>query len=129
MKILIWTHHPGDLLGEAIDFVTHGSAQHAGFLRANGMIHEAYLPTVRDRRPIAAELPLVKTFNLRGMTDVGNWLFEAQFEKALGAAIGYSVEDLFRFLFNVPNADEQHTFCSRYVMHTIMQICPPELWP
>ncbi len=26
-------------------------------------------------------------------------------------------------------ADEQHTFCSRYVMHTIMQACPPEYWP
>jgi hypothetical protein len=129
MKILIWTHHPGDLLGEAIDFFTHGSAQHAGFLRANGMIHEAYLPRVRDRKPLAPELPFVKTFRLRGLPEVLEPVFEALFDRALDAAVGYSVEDLFRFLFNAPNVDEKHTFCSRYVMHTIMELCPPHLWP
>jgi hypothetical protein len=129
MRILIWSKHPGDLLGEAIEFVTHGPVAHAAFLRANGMIHEAYLPQVRDRQPVAAELPFVKTFQLRGVMDQLDNLFEFQFDHALDGAVHYSAEDLFRFLFNVPNADEQHTFCSRYVMHTVMQICPPELWP
>ena len=129
MKILIWTHHPGDLLGEAIDFLTHGTAQHAGFLRGNGMIHEAYLPKVRDRKPIAEELQYVKTFTLRGMTPLMDALFENQFELALNGAVKYSVEDLFKFLFNAPNPDEKHTFCSRYVMHTIMLLCRPDFWP
>ena len=129
MKILLWTKHPGDLLGEAITFLTHGPAEHAGFLRANGKIHEAYAPVVRDRDPVAAELPLVKVFRLRGLTPEQELLFESAFDHALGGAVKYSFNDLFRFLFNTPSVDEQHTFCSRYVMHTIMQICPPELWP
>jgi hypothetical protein len=129
MRILIWTKHPGDLLGEVIDFVTHGDEQHTGFERKNGMIHEAYWPRVRDRKPIAAELPFVKTFTLRGITPLQEAMFETCFDHALLQHISYSPADLFRFLFNKPDTDEQHTFCSRYVMHTIMQVCPPELWP
>ena len=129
MKILIWSHHPGDLLGEAIDFLTHGQQQHAGFLRASGLIHEAYLPQVRDRLPMPAEVQYVKTFQLRGQTTLLDALFETQFDHALAGAVKYSMDDLFRYLFNQPNPDEKHTFCSRYVMHTIMQVCPPEFWP
>ena len=116
-------------MGEAIDWVTHGPAPHAGFLRANGMIHEAYPPQVRDRAPMAPELPYVKAFRLRGVTPALDGQFEAQFDRALAGAVRYSVADLFRFLFNAPEPDETRTFCSRYVMHTIMQVCPPELWP
>lgn len=129
MEILLWTHHPGDVLGEAIDFFTHGGAEHAGFLRRNGMIHEAYWPRVRDRQPVVAELALVQTFTLRGLPPELDAAFEAQFDRALQAGIQYSVGDLFRFLFNAPNLDERHTFCSRYVLHTIVQVCPPEYWP
>jgi len=129
MRILIWTKHPGDLLGEAIDLVTHGPAQHAAFLRRNGLIHEAYWPQVRDRKLMAEELPLVKTFTLRGLTPIQEAIFETYFDHALLQHIKYSPADLFRFLFNRPDTDEKHTFCSRYVMHTIMQVCPPELWP
>ncbi len=102
MKILIWTHHPGDLLGDAINFLTHGPAQHAGFLRANGLIHEAYLPRVRDRQPVAAELPYVKTFRLRDLPPEWDAAFEAQFDRALRESVKYSLADLFRYLFNAP---------------------------
>jgi hypothetical protein len=129
MKILIWTHHPGNVLGEAIDFATHGQAQHAAFLRRNGLIHEAYWPQLRDRLPMAAELPYVKVFTLRDLTPELAAAFEVQFDRALAAHIQYSVGDLFRFLFNAPNANEARTFCSRYVMHTIMEVCPAQLWP
>jgi hypothetical protein len=129
MRIINWTKHPGDMLGEAIDFLTHGSCQHSGFLRANGMIHEAYWPHIRDRAPIELELPFAKVFKLRGITPVQEAMFETFFDHALSLRIEYSPEDLFRYLFNVPNSDEQHTFCSRYVMHTIMQICEEDKWP
>ena len=129
MRILIWTHHPGDLLGEAINFLTHGPAQHAGFLRQNGMIHEAYLPRVRDRAPVADELPFIKSIVLEGCSPYMDGLFEGAFDRALGVQVRYSVADLFRFLFNQPNVDESHTFCSRYVMHQIMTVAPSELWP
>lgn len=129
MRILIWTHHPGDLLGEAINFLTHGPAQHAGFLRSNGMIHEAYLPRVRDRAPIADELPFIKSFVLEGVSPDLGAAFEKAFDQALGLQVKYSMADLFRYLFNQPNVDEGHTFCSRYVMHQIMTIAPAELWP
>jgi len=129
MIIATWTKHPGDLLGETIDFLTHGPAQHAAFVRRNGMIHEAYLPHVRDRKPIAAELPNVKTFRILALPAYYDAMFEAQFDEALCAQVKYSVGDLFRYLFNVPNVDEAHTFCSRYVMHTIMEICPQSYWP
>lgn len=131
MRILIWTHHPGDLLGDAITFLTHGSAQHAGFLRANGMIHEAYLPRVRDRKPIADELPFVKTFRLRGLPDSFDAAFEKRFDQALppNAPVEYSVEYLFRFLFNEPGADDHATFCSRYVFHTVQMVAPAQYWP
>jgi hypothetical protein len=129
MRIATWSKHPGDLLGETIDFFTHGPAQHAGFVRLNGMIHEAYLPQVRDRAPVAGELQYVQTFRILGLPLSYDDLFEKQFDRALAGAVKYSIGDLFRFLFNVPNVDESHTFCSRYVMHTIMQICPQSYWP
>jgi hypothetical protein len=129
MKVAIWTKHPGDLLGEAIDFLTHGSAQHAAFIRADGLIVEAYWPHVRQRVMLPAERPFVKIFELRGMTPELHAAFELEFDRMLFAPAQYSGEDLFRFLFNQPNTDEKETFCSRLVMHTTMGVCPPELWP
>ena len=129
MKTLIWTHHPGDWLGEAIDFLTHGTAQHAGFMRQNGLIVEAYWPRVRQRAVLEAEKPFIRPFILRGMTPGLDAAFEAEFDRLLAAPPEYSGEDLFAFLFNQPNVDEKHTFCSRLVMHTTMNICPAELWP
>ena len=129
MKIAIWTHHPGDLLGEAIDFLTHGTAQHAGFIRQSGLIVEAYWPRVRQRAIVDAERPFMKVFELRGMTPALHDAFEVEFDRLLAHPPEYSGEDLFRFLFNQPNTDEKHTFCSRLVMHEIMTVCPPEIWP
>lgn len=133
MRILIWTKHPGDVFGEVIDFLTHGEAQHAGFLRQNGLIHEAYTPRVRDRKPTQAELPFIRIFKLRGVDNMPiiESVFEREFDKALppNAPVDYSIEDLFRFLFNKPAPREDKTFCSRYVLHTIQQILHPDFWP
>lgn len=124
MKIAIWTKHPGDLLGEAIDFLTHGKAQHAGFIRTNGMIHEAYLPKVRDRAILDAELPYLKTFDLAGLTMAQSDQFERIFDIMLAASIQYSLTDLFRYELNIPMPSDLSTICSRYVYHTIGQVSP-----
>ncbi len=129
MKIAIWTHHPGDLLGEAIDFLTHGSAQHAGFIRQSGLIVEAYWPKVRQRPVLDAERPFLRVFELRGMSAEQHDAFEAWFDRLLAAPPEYSGVDLFRFLFNRPDTDEKHTYCSRLVMHGCMDLLPPILWP
>jgi len=71
----------------------------------------------------------LSVFALRGMTPALEDAFEAEFDRILAAPPAYSGEDLFGFLFNQPNTDESHTFCSRLVMHTIMRVAPPELWP
>jgi hypothetical protein len=122
MKIAIWTKHPGDLLGEAIDFLTHGNAQHAGFIRANGLIHEAYLPKVRDRQILDAERSFLKTFDLMGVTPEQDAQFERIFDIMLAASIEYSIADLFRYELNIPMPDNLETICSRYVYHTINQV-------
>lgn len=129
MKVLIWTHHPGDLLGEVIDFLTHGTAQHAGFLRANGMIHEAYFPQVRDRAMLDSEKPFIKTFYVKDITPQQEALFEAAFDAALKIPVRYDIGDLFGFLFNRPNTNENETFCSRYVYHLCKTILPGDMWP
>lgn len=132
MKIILWSKHPGDLLGEAIDFLTHagkGGAEHAGFQRQNGMIVEAYWPKVRQRAILDAERPFLKAFTLRDITSELDAAFETHFDEILKAPPEYSGEDLFAFLFNQPNVDEKHTFCSRLVMHLTMNVCPPEIWP
>jgi hypothetical protein len=111
------------LLGEAIDFETHGNFEHAAFLRTNGMVHECYLPHVRDRALIPEEIQYIRVFSLFRADDF-EARFEANFDWNLKADIQYSVLDLFRFLFNVPDCDEKHTFCSRYVFHTIGLVAP-----
>lgn len=123
MKILIWTKHPGDLLGEAIDFLTHGDAQHAGFLRDDGVtVHEAYLPKVRDRPLINSEKRFVRKFSL-GSSNMSE-LYEKRFDKDLEKSISYSIEDLFKYELNVPYATDQSTICSSYVFATIMLVDP-----
>jgi hypothetical protein len=129
MKIIIWTHHPDDLLGKAIDALTHGDAQHAAFLRADGeTIVEAYWPQVRQRVLLAAEKPFIRTFKIRGLTPEQETAIEALLDKILLAPPKYSGEDLFRFLFNAPNVDEAHTFCSRLVLHVLEQVLPEDAW-
>jgi hypothetical protein len=129
MKVIIWTHHPDDLLGKAIDALTHGDAQHAAFLRADGeTLVEAYWPQVRQRVLLDAEKPFIRTFKIRGLTPEQETAIEALLDKTLLAPPKYSGEDLLRFLFNAPNVDEAHTFCSRFVLHVLEEILPPELW-
>jgi hypothetical protein len=123
MRGLIWTSHPGDLLGEAIDFVTHGNAQHFGFLRADGRtVHELYLPQVRDRILDDKEKPLIRKFRLRDAGDFEDE-FEALFDANLAAGIKYSVPDLFKILFNVPFPTDKSGVCSTYGLHCIRQVC------
>ena len=129
MKILLWTKHPGDILGEAIQFATHGPAQHAGFLRGNGLVHEAYFPQVRDRALTEQEKPFVQVFSLAGITPEQEAKFERWFDASIKLQTQYSIADLFRFAFNIPFPDEQHTICSRYVYRCCQAILPDWLWP
>ena len=115
VKVAIWTHHPGDDLGEAIDFVTHGTAQHAGFIRENGQIHELYLPKLRDREVIPEEVPYLKIFDIEGMTPEISAKLERHFDIYLQSGLEYSVTDLFRILFDIPMPNELAMCCSQYV--------------
>lgn len=124
MKIALWTKHPGDLLGGAIDFVTHGDCQHAGFIRANSMIHEAYMPKVRDRAILDSERPFLRIFELQGCTPKQDAEFERIFDLMLEAGIKYDIGDLFRYALNIPMPNDLETICSRYVFHTIGQVSP-----
>jgi len=128
MRGLIWTKHPGDMLGEAIDFLTHGNAQHFGFLRADGItVHEAYFPRVRDRLLLESEKPLVRKFRLN-LADSFNAAFEQAFDNALKNPERYSIEDLFKYQLSIPFPDDKSTICSVYGMSTIRKVCP-ELSP
>lgn len=129
LKILIWTHHPGDLLGDAIDFLTHGTAQHAGWQDIDGSVVEAYWPRLRRRALVDAERQYIAAFTIRGITTDE----EIQISKHLAMDLlhppEYSGWDLFRFLFNRPDTSEKSTFCSRYVQHTCEIDLVPNLWP
>jgi hypothetical protein len=129
--IALWTKHPGDLLGEAITFLTHGPAQHAGWIGSDGVtIYEAYLPKTR-RRPITEqEKPAVRLFTLEGMTPELAKAFERWLKVATDPQFAeeYSVRGLFGFALNIPPPDEQHVFCSEWVMQSIRQVAP-ELIP
>jgi hypothetical protein len=129
VKILIWTHHPGDLLGEAIDFVTHGSAEHAGWLDEDGSIVEAYWPKLRRRAMIESEKQFIKAFDIAGLTPFNSVSLSARFAQDLQHPPEYSGWDLFAYLFNKPNVNENSTFCSRYVQHTCESVLPQDLWP
>lgn len=127
VKVAIWTKHPGDILGEAIDFVTKGIAQHAGFLRGNGTIHELYIPRVRDRAIVDAERPYLKFFDIDGLTPELSQKLETLFDAAIKTHIGYSVLDLFRILFDKPKPDDNSMVCSQYVFHQLSILKLPPL--
>jgi hypothetical protein len=132
VKVAIWTQHPGDVLGDAIDFVTHGCAQHAGFIRGNGRIHELYPPQVRDRDIADGERPFLKTFDPEGLTDGLSAKLERHFDAVLewtakGDGISYSVEDLFRIWLNIPKPPDGQMVCSQYVFHMLRMIGLPPL--
>lgn len=124
VKVAIWTHHPHDLLGGAIDFVTHGVAQHTGFVRSNGKIHELYLPHVRDRDIIDAERPYLRVFEIEGLTQELSDKLERHFDVMLenGGQMNYSIEDLFRILLNIPKPPDGSMVCSQYVFHMVKMI-------
>jgi len=128
MRVLIWTTHPGDVLGEAITFLTHGPAQHAGFLRLNGLCHEAYMPKVRDRKLKRAEQQFVRILRLVGpadapVTDSMEAKFERLFDLNIQAGVEYSIADLFRYQLGMDMGGDQQTICSRYVFHCIPMCC------
>jgi hypothetical protein len=129
LKILIWTHHPGDLLGEAIDFLTHGTAQHAGWQDVDGSVVEAYWPKLRRRQLMDAERLYIRAFNLRYISTAEEIQISKRLARDLTHPPSYSGWDLFRFLFNKPNASETSTFCSRYVQHLCEDELHPDLWP
>ena len=129
VKAAIWTHHPGDLLGDAINFETHGLAQHAGFIRGNGRIHELYLPRVRDRDIVDAERPFLLAFDIEGLTDPLNAALERHFDVMLeaGGQMDYSVADLFRIVLNIPKPTDGSMVCSQYVFHMLGTVGLPPL--
>ena len=132
VKVFFSNHITGYALGDAIEALTHGPVHHAGFIRRSGLILEAVPPHVTQRAVTdddRAGVRRLSVFALRGMTPALEAAFEKEFDRILAAPPAYSGEDLFGFLFNQPNVDETHTFCSRLVMHTIMQVAAPELWP
>src|SRR6201993_3586040 len=117
MKILIWTGYH-DPLDAAIKFMTHGRGSHAAFLRGDDVtVHEAFWPRVRDRELMPEELHNIEAFELKGLSPVHHRRFERLFDHNLRQGIEYSVADLFRFALNLTSRDENHTFCSRYVLH------------
>lgn len=129
LKILLWTKHPGDLLGEAIDFITHGNAQHAAFRDIDGSVVEAYWPRLRRRELLDVEKQFILAFTLKSIAPEQ----ELQISKGLALDLthppDYSGWDLIRFLFNQPDASETATFCSRYVQHTCETNLPQSMWP
>lgn len=130
MRALIWTHHPGDMLGEAIDFLTHGNAQHFGFLRADGVtVHEAYFPKVRDRKLVPGETNFIRKFRLADLErfpQADEW-FEEAFDKNAALGIKYDVLDLFKYELNIPFTDDKSTICSVYGMKVIRDVVPNHL--
>jgi hypothetical protein len=128
VHVAIWSTHPGDLLGAAINFVTHGPAQHAGFVRGNGNIHELYLPAVRDRAIVEAEKPFIRQFAIEGLTDELNTKLERHFDVVLdNNTIRYSIADLFRILFNQEAPADGSMVCSQYVFKMLKMIGLPPL--
>ncbi len=126
--ILLWTVHPGDLLGEPIQFLTHGPVTHAGFLRSDGVtVHENYLPQVRNRPLLPAEKPGVRVFQMEGMTPEIAAKFERYFALAAEpqTALHYSIANLFEYLANRPPASEADGLdCSAYVNQTVRRLAP-----
>ena len=129
MRIMIWTKRR-TLLDRLISFFTHGKGYHAGFLRAdNKTIHEAFMPKLRDRPLTKEDIECAEIYNLEGMTEELHAAFERQFNYNLTQNIQYSILDLFRYLFNLPSKDEQHTYCSRYVLHCCFVLLTTDLIP
>ena len=124
----IWTTHPGDILGEAIDFVTHGAAQHAGFIRGNGQVHELYLPRIRERQVLPEEKKFIRVFEIEGLTDELNAKLERHFDEYLAAnIIEYSIPELFRIVLNQPMPNAPAMVCSQYVFTHLKMIGLPPL--
>lgn len=129
--IALWTKHPGDLLGEAITFLTHGPAEHAGWIGSDGQtVYECYLPKARKRQVLDSEKAFIRLFTLEGMTPEVARSFERWLSLATDPKFAeeYSVKGLFGFELNIPPADEQHCFCSEWDMQSIRQVAP-ELLP
>ena len=124
MKILLWTAPPVGFVSEAITALTHGPAHHAGFLRANGMVHELYPPKLRDRAITDEEKKIVQVFSLAGLPPELEEKFERSFDLHLQAGIDYSETDLFRYLFNLEIPMDLSGYCSFYVMLQISKCAP-----
>jgi hypothetical protein len=128
VKVAIWTTHPGDLLGEAISFVTHGAAQHAGFIRGDGRIHELYLPQVRDRVMHTDEIDFIRQFEIAGLSDELSTKLERHFDLLVkDGGVKYSIPDLFRIFFNLEKPIDGSMVCSQYVFHQLNMIGLPPL--
>lgn len=125
--IALWRVHPGDLLGEPIQFLTHGPITHAGWLRSDGKtIWEAYVPKIRCRPLADVEKAGIELFSLVGMTPTLATRFERYFDITTDgiSTEEYSIKGLFGYALNIVPADEQHVFCSEAVMQSVRKLAP-----
>ena len=125
--VALWRVHPGDILGEPIQFITRGQWTHAGWLRSDGKtIWECYYPKMRCRPLNEAEKPGIDLFTLEGMTPDIAARFERYFDiTTSGPSVqGYSIAGLFEYALDLPVADEQNVFCSEADMQSIRKVAP-----
>jgi hypothetical protein len=125
--IALWRVHPGDILGEPIQFITRGQWTHAGWLRRDGQtIWECYYPKMRCRPVMDAEDQGIDLFALEGMTPDLAERFERYFDiTTTGPSVqGYSIAGLFEFALDLPATDEQNVFCSEATMQSIRKVAP-----
>lgn len=129
VRVAVWLQHPGDLLGAAITFATHGIGEHAGFIRSNGLVHELYFPRVRDRQLVAGEMDLMEIYDIQGLTPDLSRQLEEKFDANLKAGIRYDIWDLFKIEFDETFPLDKSGVCSCYVMHTLNDVLPVDLLP
>lgn len=126
--VALWSVHPGDLLGEPIQFLSHGPVTHAGFLRGDfTTVHENYFPKVRNRPLVDSEKAGIRLFRINGMTPAIADRFERYFDLAAEpqTALSYSIAGLFQYLVNRPPASEADGLdCSAYANQTVRRLVP-----
>jgi hypothetical protein len=78
--------------------------------------------------PPPAPVPAL-IYEIEGVTKKQSREFEKLFDRNIEVGIEYSIIDLFRFALNIPNKDEKHTFCSRYILSCCSKILEEDQMP
>lgn len=120
--VAIFFAHKGDPLSGVINFLTHGPASHAGWLRSDQKtIWEAYYPQVHTRPLMEAEKPGIALFTLEGMTPEIAAKLERYFDitQVPGLVPKYSIMGLVDYEFCLTPENPQNIFCSQAVLQSI----------